>query len=166
MKHTDKKSYMVVQGGDTLCRAHAEDFFPTAWNMIVVNGKALAPLLKAEIVWYDDAAERCDVCVRLSEIPNSDQEHWTQAWVEVSMLISAAISVWVVRGGGTGQAGLQYNANKPYPTFDLFVTQDRFESELRHQCYIVLGRYHIKASDHKGEVRRLISRAYRGLSIV
>lgn len=153
-------------GDHVYCKSHFEGMFPGAWNLLVVNGTSYEPLLNAIVGYYNtDEENHCEICDRLTYLYNDDDNAaWTRAWAEVGMLVGSAVAAYVIRGGGTGLAGMHFNANKPYPNFSVYVDKDTFERQLRYQCYMLLVQHGIKVSEVKPQVRRLIQQAYERIS--
>lgn len=162
-----KTQYAKFTDGTELCKRHFDDQFPQAWNVLIVNGQPWSALFNVKLVDHpaeDETYTYCTKCKEALRVPNNDEIlDWTEAWAEVAQLIGMTIAIWILKRGGTGQAAMDnYPSNKPYPTFNLFSTKASFEKELRHQCYMILGHYHIKVSenDTKKWVHHLIDRTY------
>ena len=131
---TDVTQFIELNGV-TYCKAHFDNkFHGGLWNEIFVNNPTWGEAFAAKLVYWIDNNEvvHCDICKAQLHVPDSDAKDWTQAWVEVGLKIGFEV-----------------------------VSQSFLldETELRHQCYIILGRYHIKASYYKSHVRVLIQLA-------
>lgn len=157
--------YAEFDDGTVLCQRHFNSKFPNAWNTMVVNRTVWGELFKFDLVEHPgtDTMAYCTRCQDALRIPNADKEGWTEAWANVGQLVGISVTIWILKRGGTGQAAMDnYPSNKPYPEFNLFESKEAFERQLRHQCYKILGHYHIKISEDTTKlwVRQLISNTY------